>query len=110
MTLEEWSDSILLVKLPPEPTLTEDLNALEERLATPVRDVVLDFAQITTLNSTHLAQLLRIRKLSIEGDRDLRLCGLNDGIWGVFLVTGLDKIFTFAEDVPTALASLQIDQ
>ena len=32
----------------------------------------------------------------------LILCGLNTHVWGVFLITGLDKIFEFSDDVPKA--------
>jgi hypothetical protein len=29
-------------------------------------------------------------------------------VWGVLMITGLDKIFDFTDDVTTALASLQL--
>ena len=32
----------------------------------------------------------------------------NDIIWAVFMTTGLDKVFEFTPDVPTALAKLQM--
>jgi hypothetical protein len=34
---------------------------------------------------------------------------LNDHVWSVMLVTGLDKVFEFTDDVSTSLASLMID-
>ncbi len=33
----------------------------------------------------------------------------SDGIWTALLATGLDRIFTFSENVTTALATLQLD-
>jgi hypothetical protein len=39
----------------------------------------------------------------------MRLCGVRDNVWSVLMVTGLDKIFEFTEDVMTSLASLQIE-
>jgi len=30
-------------------------------------------------------------------------------VWSVFMVTGLDKLFDFTDDVATSLASLQIE-
>ena len=62
------------------------------------------------MNSSHLAQLLRLRKRLIELDRKLMLCCVNDHLWSVMLVTGLDKLFTFAPDTMTALAGLQVDE
>jgi hypothetical protein len=37
------------------------------------------------------------------------LCDVNTQVWGVLLVTGLDKIFDYTNDVATALAMLQIE-
>jgi hypothetical protein len=36
------------------------------------------------------------------------LCGVNTQIWGVLLITGLDKVFEFVDSVPVALASVQL--
>ncbi len=108
MPIEEWSDHILLIELLNEPQLTDDLTALEERVAEPIHDVVLNLSRVERVNSTNLAQLLRVRKRLIEGGRRLRLCGVHDGVWSVLLVTGLDKVFEFSEDVGSALASVQM--
>jgi hypothetical protein len=35
---------------------------------------------------------------------------LDTQVWSAFLVTGLDKVFEFADSVPTALAALQISR
>jgi anti-anti-sigma regulatory factor len=39
----------------------------------------------------------------------LIICNLNNQIWSALLITGLDKIFEFSENVPTALATLQME-
>ena len=36
----------------------------------------------------------------------LRICSVGDQVWGVILVTGLDKLFEFQPDVAMALAAL----
>ena len=36
------------------------------------------------------------------------LCGVTNHVWGAFLITGLDKVFEFSDNVPTALATLQM--
>ena len=41
--------------------------------------------------------------------RKLKLCGISTHVWGVFLVTGLDKMFDFCDDVTSGLAALQIE-
>jgi len=112
MPIEKWSDDIWLVKLDNEPALSDDLIAVMEKLKRTEKmpDIVLDFMSVSHINSSNLSQLLRIRKEAIDRDGKLRLSGLNDQLWAVFLTTALDKIFEFSEDLPTALAGLQIGE
>jgi anti-anti-sigma factor len=112
MPIQEWSDQIWLVALGNEPALSEDLHNLKERVeqAKVTPDLVLDLSSVSQVNSSNLSQLLRIRKLAVDRDIKLLLTGPSDSIWAVFLTTGLDKVFSFTEDVSTALAGLQIDR
>ncbi|MCL4222626.1 MAG: STAS domain-containing protein [Phycisphaerales bacterium] len=108
----DWSDKIVLANLSDEPALSDELSSIAERLtsqegaATP--HVVLDFSGVTYINSSNIAQLLKLRKLLGEAGRQLRICGLNDEVWSVLLVTGLDRVFKFEPDTLTALAGLQM--
>lgn len=72
-------------------------------------NVVLNFQGVNFLNSSHIAQLLRLRKQLQERGKRLVLCSLSDELWSVMLLTGLDKVFVFAPDPMTALASIQIE-
>ena len=110
MSIETWSDEIYLVAVDSEPGISEDMGALVERLAETPRHVVVNLEHITHLNSSNIAQLLRLRKKLIEVGRKLRLCCVNDQVWTVMLVTGLDQVFEFAQDVPSALTGLQMDR
>lgn len=112
----DWSESIIVVDLADEPALSDELAAVAQRIraraqgdaGTPPH-VVLNFSQVSYLNSSNLAQLLTVNKLLREKDRQLKLCSVSDQVWSVFLVTGLDKILRFAPDPMTALASIQIE-
>jgi len=110
MTIQQWSESIILVDLEDDPQFSEDLNSLMQTIQDNNKvDVVLDFRNVTFLNSSNIAKLLKLRKLvMINHDRHIKLCGISTHVWGVFLVTGLDKIFDFADDVANALAALQL--
>ena len=110
MPVESWNDTILLGKLSDDPEYTDDLNALLEQCTNNSKlDVLLDFANINYLNSSNIARLLRLRRLVCsKNSRKLVLCGVTPHVWGVFLVTGLDKIFDYFDDVPSGLASLQL--
>ena len=111
MSVENWSDSVILAELQDDPVFTDDLTAvLDQVQANPALDVVLNFAGVNYLNSSNIAKLLRLRKQLISQNRQLRLCAVNHHVWGLFLVTGLDKVFTFFDDVSMGLASVQIDR
>jgi anti-anti-sigma factor len=108
----DWSAHIVIASLEDEPALSDELSALCERLEqTPLGEspaVVLNFTDVTYLNSSNIAQLLRIRRRLDEASRGLRLCSVPDPVWSVMLITGLDKVFDFAPDPATAIASIQI--
>jgi anti-anti-sigma factor len=110
MPVQDWSDDVLLVELQDDPGFTDDVNAALESVETrAARDVVLNFAQITFLNSSNIAKLLKLRKVVVANNqRRLVLCGIGTHIWGVFLVTGLDKVFDFADNVSSGLATIQM--
>ncbi|NLE58470.1 MAG: STAS domain-containing protein [Planctomycetes bacterium] len=110
MPIENWSDNVLLVELADDPQFTDDLtsvlDAVEQRTDL---DVVLNFQEVTFLNSSNIARLLKLRKtVAINNKRELHLCAISIHVWGVFLVTGLDKIFEVYDDVATGLAGLQL--
>lgn len=112
MPIQRWSEKIWVVQLADEPALSEDLHNVHAQAANtqPAPHLVLDMSAVHMVNSSNLAQLLRVRKLAIDRDTRLRLAAPTDPVWAVFLTTGLDKVFEFAQDVPNALASIQIQQ
>lgn len=106
-----WSDKIVISELSDEPVLSEEINALIDRVekAEQIPHVVLNFSAVTYVNSSNLAQLLRLRRKLTESRRTLKLCSVPDEVWSVMMVTGLDKVFRFAPDPMTALAGLQLE-
>ncbi len=94
-----------------EPQIKDHLDVLHAKLnENPAQDVVLDFRSVTVLNSSNIAKLLKLRKHVVIGEgRQLCFCGVDTHVWGVFLVTGLDKVFEFADDLSMGLASVQIN-
>lgn len=111
----DWSDNIILAQLNDEPMLSEELAGLIERLAAARSNgtgasphVVADFSGVSYVNSSNIAQLLRLKRELDASGRQLRLCAMSDEVWSVMLVTGLEKVFRFAPDMLTALAGLQL--
>lgn len=109
----DWSDNIITADLADEPELSEELNELynqlTERAVDSVPNVVLNLGGVSYLNSSNIAQILRIRRRLIEAHRSMKLCAVADGVWSIMLLTGLDKVFEFAPDKSTAIAALQLE-
>ena len=95
-----------------EPALSEDLVQLKDKVrrASEIPFLVIDFSSVAHINSSNLSQLLRVRKEVVARDGKIKITGLSDAIWAVFLTTALDKLFDFAADLPSALAGLQIGE
>lgn len=115
MPLKLWSDTITIAELSDEPMFTEDMDALvatiddaHHRGDEDLPHVILDLTGVTTVNSSNLGSMLRVRKLLESGQRRLLICGVTDSIWSAMIATGLDRIFAFASDVTTALAEIQL--
>ncbi len=109
----DWSDQIIVCELGDEPALSEELGAAYDRLGSGPgqvkKHVVLNFSGVSYVSSSHLAQTLRLRKKCADISRMLILCSLNDQVWSVFTLTGLDRVFRVTQDPLTALATLQLE-
>lgn len=110
MPVESWSDDIVVAQLGDEPAFSEDMLSLISDLGarTDCPDIVVNLANVAHLNSSNISQLLRVRQIVIDRDARLRLASPSDAVWALFDATGIRKVFNFAEDVPSALASLQM--
>jgi anti-anti-sigma factor len=113
MTLNQWSEDVLILELQNEPDFSEDTDSLLLKLKSSdilVPDVIIDLQQVSTLNSSNLGALIECKKLLGKKDRRMIICNINDGIWSTMLATGLDQVFTFIEDTTTALTSLMVGE
>ena len=112
MPIQNWSERIIVAELQDDPVCTDDLNTLNEQLTQRSdADLVIDFSNIHYLNSSNIAKLLKLRKLLVINNRQkMVLCAINSHVWGVFLITGLERLFEFADTVALGLASIQIDE
>ena len=109
MGIQNWSEDIVLVDLPPEPEMGDELRTVIEL----VRDrgdceVVVDFSRIDIVTSSSLSKLLKLRKLLGDCGHRLVFCSVAAATKGIFTVTGLDGVFEIVDDKFVALASLQM--
>jgi anti-anti-sigma factor len=110
VSIQQWSENVLIGEMTDDPQFTDDINAIIDQCAeNPQLNVLVDLREVNFLNSSNIAKLLKLRKtVQISNQRKLKLCGVSTQVWGVFLVTGLDRIFDFYDDLPSGLAALQL--
>jgi len=109
MGIQDWSEDVILVDLPQEPEMGDELKTVTEM----VRDrgnceVVIDFSSVDIITSSSLSKLLKLRKLLGDCGHRLIFCNVAAATKGIFTVTGLDGIFEIVDDKFVALASLQM--
>lgn len=109
MTIERWSENIVVVDLQDDPSFTDDVASVLDQIDGKAEfNLVLNFRGVSYLNSSNIAKLLKLRRKVQSHRRRIVLCEIDANVWGLFLVTGLDKVFDFADSVATGLASLQL--
>ncbi|MEM8875661.1 MAG: STAS domain-containing protein [Planctomycetota bacterium] len=112
MAIEQWSESVLVGRLRDDPVLADDLDSIVARIETDPCDVILDFAEVTFVSSSNLAGILRLRNelRDRDAEKNILLSSVGPKILSTFTVTGIDKLFDFAENLPMALAQLAIEE
>ena len=111
MPLNEWSEQILIAELNDEPAFSDDMDALGRRLGEasgPLPDVIVNLKAVTYVNSSNIAQLLRLRKQLYAAEARMRICAASEPVLSIVVTTGLDKMFQFTDDVSTSLTSLHM--
>ena len=84
------------------PQLDEELQAVRAR---NVRNVVVDFSDVTHLSSQGVAVLMRNLMVLRDGGGDLRLAGLNPRLREILLALAMVDVFQSHPDAAAAIAS-----
>ena len=109
MGIQNWSENIVLVDLPAEPQLGDELKAVADIIKERGDcDVVMDFSGIDIISSSSLSKLLKLRKQLTDAGHQLVFCNVAPATKGIFAVTGLEGIFKVVDDKFIALAGLQL--
>lgn len=64
--------------------------------------LAVDFSNVEYINSTDIVKLLRVHKARARTQCGLIVCNVQASVWGLFLVTGIDRVFRFAASVERA--------
>ena len=109
MAIQDWSEDVILVDLPKEPGIADEIGDVIEVVRNRGDcNVVVDFSDVDVITSSSLSALLRLRKLLVDCSRRLVFCNVAAATKGVFTITGIDEVFEFMDDKFTALTGLQL--
>ncbi len=76
----------------------ESLNAHFEKLAaSPLKEVVLDFKDVTRIGSAGIGQILLLYKKMAEGGGALRVENTNKSLYNLFIGLKLDTLFSITK-------------
>ena len=108
MSVRNFSKDVLLVTLPREPHLGNELEEANE-IASDKRNcnVLVDFSGAELLTSASICNLMILHKLLNGLGYQLVLCNVPFLIKCTFTVTGLEGFFKFTNDISDALECLQ---
>ncbi|GAJ21417.1 unnamed protein product [marine sediment metagenome] len=109
MGIQNWSENTVLVDLPQEPEMADELKSVIEIVRDRGDcDVVIDFSSVDIVTSSSISNLLKLRKMLADCEHRLVFCSVAAATRGIFTITGLDGIFELADDKFVALAGLQM--
>ncbi len=107
MSVEHWSDEIVLVNLPGEPEMADELAYVTQLVCDGHNcDVVVDCSQVDGITSRCRSRLATLsRELSCCGRR-LVLCNPSGIAKDIFDTSGLTRALSFVGDKSAALARI----
>jgi anti-anti-sigma regulatory factor len=109
MGMKKISDDVLLVELPSKsPGIANELKAVNEVASKEDNcDIIIDFAAVEIINSSNISNLLILHNLQQGKGRRLILCSLATVTKCIFVVAGLNEVFSFADDRASAMATVE---
>jgi len=93
MTDEKRPRKILIINLPPEPYITDELRNVETVFGERDCDLILDLSRVTRVSSLTLCGLIKLRKMVMDCNHSLTLCNTSRVTKGIFVTSGFDAIF-----------------
>lgn len=105
MSIQNFLEDVLLVTLPAEPHLGNELETLNEIAGEGCRrDVIVDFSRVEMLTSESICALMILDKYLSGSGRQLVVCNVSADVKHIFKRTGLEAVFQFADDEYAALS------
>ena len=109
MSIQDWSENIVIIELPKEPQITEEVQmAIDIFKDRADCNIIVDFSEVDIITSSGISALLTLNKMITDSKFQLILCNVSKATKNIFDVIGLLEVFDFINDKFLALASLQM--
>jgi anti-anti-sigma regulatory factor len=93
----DWSDDILIVKLPPEPQTGDELNAVASMaLERPESDLIVDLGAVDEPACRSLCELMRLSRFVSDRGRRCVFCNVGTAARRILNVYGFDRALDIA--------------
>ncbi len=102
MQITEYGDTLVVVIDPQNCAALWKL--LEPKISPAQRRIVLDFTQVSFINSVNIAQIIAARQRATAQGAEVRVAGLKENIRSVFRILRLDRLFSLDMGLEAALA------
>ncbi len=84
----------------------EELKVYIEGITGEVDSIVINFSDVTYLNSSGLRELIQLFKVLKEKDKSLIFSNVSDDIYKIFVHTNLNRLFAIVNDDDEARSKL----
>jgi anti-anti-sigma factor len=109
MGIKNLSKDALLVELPSKsPKIAAQLKAINETVSkNGACDVIIDFNRVEIINSANISNLLILHNMLQNAGHRLILCNVATVTKCIFVVAGLNEVFSVVDSQSKALAAVE---
>ena len=108
MGIQNLSEQVILVTLPPEQRIIDELKSANEVFSSRNDcDVVIDFSTVDIITTASINNLIILHHALHKGGHRLILYSVCALTKSIFKVAGLDAVFEFADDKDAAVAVIE---
>ena len=104
MDTKNWSEDIIIVKLPAKPQTSDELQAvIKIALDRPDCDLIIDFSNVDTASCLSLCILMKLHKILTDHGQRMILYNVNAATRGILHTYAFDRIFEVLSNAQIAL-------
>jgi len=93
MSERSWSEHLVIVRLPPEPQTTDELDRIIQIAVNDIGvDIIVDFADVPTISQSSFCELVVLHRVLGRSSRRVGFCNIGPAIRSVFKTHKMGRI------------------